>query len=222
MPSSNPLAEMVAGGLRLPFEILFLLWRLLRFVMGAGWGQGQQHLGPYEKNRQRAVGAAFLLVFCLYVLHTGAWLFDQLPPWVRPAVIAVAGVSVLFVLAGLYGTRNGTRDLSAALASLVHVGGCAALLRWQWYLPRDYGAVAAYANWVLAGLYIAVLIAAVLRALICVQIIARFCDTPPTAGFWDFPKKVVCAKCSSDTCASRKRTGRRSLTCSTTRCSKPA
>jgi hypothetical protein len=188
---------MVTALIRLPFELLFLLWRLLRFLMrAAGLGQGQ-HLGPYEKNRQRAVGAAFLLVFCLYVLRGGAWLLDQLPPWVPAALMAFAGVSVVFVLAGFYGARNGPRDPFAVVASLVVAGGCAALLWWHWYVPGDFGAASDYANWVLAGLYIAVLSAACLRALICLQLsggaqraVARALRRramgmrPASSGFW--------------------------------------
>jgi hypothetical protein len=198
MPPYNPLAEMVNGLIQLVVEILSLLFRLLRFLMRAAGLLGQgQHLGPYEKNRRRAVAAALLLVFCLYVLRDGAWLLHQLPPWVRPALIAAAGVSALFVLTGLYGAHNGPRDPFGVVASLVVAGGCAALLRYQCYLPSGYGVAADDANWALTGLYIAVLAAACLRALICVQLfggaqraIARALRRrtrgmrPASSGFW--------------------------------------
>ena len=83
--------------------------------MGAS---GQRQLGPYEKNRQRAVGERFSGVLPLR-LRTGAWLLDESPPWVRVAVIVVTGVSLLFMLAGLYGARNGPRDAFGVVASLV-------------------------------------------------------------------------------------------------------
>jgi hypothetical protein len=71
------------------------------------------------------------------------------------------------------------------VASLVIAGGCAALLWWQWYvpdygpladlanrwLPGFYGVAADYTNRLLPGIYIAVLIAAVVRALICLRLL---------------------------------------------------
>lgn len=168
----NPLAEFVAALIRLPFEILGVFWRLLRFLMRAvGLIPGQYQLGPYEKNRRRAVAAVFVLVLCLYMLRTGAWLLAPLPPWAPLALTVVAGVSVLFLLAGLHGARNAPRDLSGVVASLVIAGGCAAPLWGQWYVPLDYSPAADYANRVLPGLYIAALIAAVVRALICVRLL---------------------------------------------------
>jgi hypothetical protein len=198
-PPSNPLAEMIGGIIRLPFEILFLVWRLLRFVLGMGRRRQGPPLGLYEKNRQRATGSAFVLVLCLYVLRSGGWLFGQLPPWVPVALMALAGVALLFALAGVYGARNGPRDLSGVVGSLVIAGGSAALWQWQWFVPRDYGLVADYANWMLLGVYIAVLVAACLRALICVQLLGgaqrliaramrqramRMRPVPLSSGFW--------------------------------------
>lgn len=175
MPYNNPLAEFVVALIRWPFQVLYDLWRLLRFLMRPlGMWPGQQPLGPYEKNRRHTVSAVFVLVLCLYILRTGAWLFEQLPPWMPVALTGAAGVSLLFLLAGLYGTRNGPRDLSGAIASLTIAAGCAAALWWQWYVPdvpAGYGPVADDVNWVLPGVYIAVLIAAGVRVLICIRFV---------------------------------------------------
>jgi hypothetical protein len=167
MPPYNPLAEMIKALIGLVFDIFLIPFRLLGLVRRVA---GRRQLSPYELNRRRATIAAFVAGICLYVLHNGAWLFGQLPPWVPHALIAAAGLSLLFLLAGFYGARNGPRDPFGSLASLVIAGGCAALLWWQWYLPPDYGSVADDANWALAGLYLAALIAALVRAVICAQL----------------------------------------------------
>jgi hypothetical protein len=179
--------------------VLTVVFRLVGFLLpavGILW-RPSQHLSPYELSRRRAVGAAFLLVICLYVLRDGAWLIDQLPPWARPAIVVLAGFAALFVLTALYGTHNGPRDPFGVVASLMVAAGCIALLQWQWYLPPDYGELAEVANWWLHGLYIAVMLAACLRALICVRLfggaqrlIARALRRrsmgmrPASSGFW--------------------------------------
>jgi hypothetical protein len=162
-----------------------------------------RQLDPYELSRRRAVASAFVLVFCLYLLRTGRWPVDPVPPWLPLAVMVVAGVSPLLMLAALYGTRHGPRDVWGAVASLVIAAGSAALLWWQWHLPLSYDfldTAVHTVNRMLPGLYIAALIAALVRASVCIQlfggaarIVARAMRrraagmrpaSSPGSGFW--------------------------------------
>jgi hypothetical protein len=173
MPPYNPLAEFVKALIQLPFEILFLPFRLLGFVRRT---RGGRQLGPYEQNRQRATMAAFVAVLCAYVLHIGGWPLNQLPPWVPIALTALAGLALLLVLAGVVGARaapDALRDPLGMVLSLVIAGGGYALLRGQWYVPRNYFAAdyvsADYINRLLPGLYIGLIAAGLARALICLN-----------------------------------------------------
>jgi hypothetical protein len=151
--------------LRAPFRLLGMAWQT-------------QQLSHYEKSRRLAVGAAFIFVICLYVWHGAP---GQLPPWGPVVLLVVAGVSVLFVFTGFHGARDGPRAPSGVAASLVVAGGCAALLWSRCYLQPDSPA-AVDTNFALAGLYIAVLIAALVRALICAQL---------QGGAWRFIKRLL-------------------------------
>ena len=167
-------AGLITVAVLLAVGVLSLAFGLLGFVLRAlGLLGGQRQLGPHEINRRRATGAAFVAALCAYVLHIGAWPLDELPPWVPVALMAVAGVSLLFVLAGLAGARGAPRDPSGVVASLVVAGGGAALLRWQCYVPPDYFAADYIAadeiNRLLPGVYIAAVTAGLVRAVICVQ-----------------------------------------------------
>ena len=180
--------QYVARLLILPFRLLMLPFGLAR--------RGQQ-LGPYEKNRGRAVLSAFVLVFSIFILRAGGWPLDRLA-WEPPALTALCAVSCFFLLAALYGTRNGPRDAFGAVASLVIAVGSAFLLSWQVYLPGDAGNVAYYANRLLPGVYLGVLWAALLRALISIRLFGgaqstiaramrrRAANRPPLpgSGFW--------------------------------------
>ena len=178
-PPYNPLGEMIADLIRLPFEILGIVFRLLRFVLRVvGIMPGNRQLSPYEKSRRLAVGAAFLLVVCLYIWHGAP---GQLPPWGPVALLVIAVLSLLFLLVAFYGARDAPRDPFGVLASLVIAGGCAALLWWECYLPPDSPA-AVDMNFALAGLYMAVLIAALVRALICARLFG---------GAWRFIKRLL-------------------------------
>jgi hypothetical protein len=181
-------AGLITVGILLVVGVLVVAFSLLRYALRAavvvlrvsGVVVGQRELGPYELGRRRAVASSFVLVLCML------WPLGKLPPWGPFALLLIAGVAALFVLAAFYGTRNGPRDLSGTVASLVVAGGVAALLRWQWYLPSGYGAAGEFVDqWVpgftrvatfdgnqlLQGIYVAVLIAALVRALICVQLL---------------------------------------------------
>lgn len=197
-PLYNPLTEGSKGMFTLLVALaiipIVVVADLVRVVTMSG-----RHLTPYQLNRRRATVATFIAALSLYVLHSGAWLFRQLPSWVPLALIVLVGLSLLFLLAGLYAVRNERPDLFGALTSLVVAGGGAALLWWQWYLPPDSPA-ANEANFALAGLYIAALIAALVRTLICTQvfggaarIVARAMRrratgmrpaSSPSSGFW--------------------------------------
>jgi hypothetical protein len=131
-------------------------------------GRGQP-LAPHELTRRRAARAAFAGAFCVYLVQTGGWPLDQLPPWTPAVLMVAAGVSLLLVLAGVVGARE--RDPSGVVVSLVIAGGGYALLRWQWYVPRDYFGAdyvsADLINRLLPGVYVAAAVAGLARALIC-------------------------------------------------------
>ncbi|MBV8092691.1 MAG: hypothetical protein JO110_05585 [Acetobacteraceae bacterium] len=204
--------QYVARLLTLPFRLLMLPFGLAR--------RGQQ-LGPYEKNRGRAVLSAFVLVFSIFILRTGGWPLDRLA-WGPPALLALCAVSCFFLLAALYGARNGPRDAFGAVASLVIAVGSAFLLSWQVYLPREggnvayyansvspglYGSAADFANRLLPGVYLGVLWAALLRALISIRLLGgaqstiaramrrRAANRPPLpgSGFWARTREAFAA-----------------------------
>jgi hypothetical protein len=172
---------LLIGVLSLVFGLLSFVVRALRLLTG------RRQRSSYEMNRRRAASAAFVAALCVYVLYTGGWPLNQLPPWVPGALIAVAGVSLLLLLAALHGARAAPRDLFSAVVSLAVAGGCAALISWQWHLPLVYdgpaadlvnewlpgfySAAASDANRMLPGVYVAVLVAALVQALICVQLL---------------------------------------------------
>jgi hypothetical protein len=169
----NPLAEMVKALFELAFSILFFPFKLFGFGNRA---RGGRQLGPYEQNRQRAAAAAFVAALCVYLLQTGGWPLNQLPPWVPTALQVVAGAAGLLVLAGVIGARgapDALRDPLGMVLSLVMAGGGYALLQWEWYVPRDYVGAdlvsAYYINRLLPGVYMAAIAAGLARALICLQ-----------------------------------------------------
>ena len=91
------------------------------------------------------------------------------------ALTVIAVVSALLVLAGVLGARE--RDPSEMVMSLVLAGGGYALLRWQWYVPRDYFGAdhvsADLINRLLPGVYMAAVAAGIARALICLLPVGR-------------------------------------------------
>jgi hypothetical protein len=155
---------LIAGVLGLAFELLGFVLRALGLLAGRG-------RAPHELSRQRAAVAAFAGAFGVYLVQTGGWPLNQLPPWVPFALMIVAGVAVLLVLAGAVGARE--RDLSDVVVSLVIAVGGYALLKWQWYFAPNYlGAdyvPAELINRLLQGVYIATVAAGLARALICLQ-----------------------------------------------------
>jgi hypothetical protein len=161
---------------RAPFRLVGMSWRTWR----------SRQLDPYELNRRRAVASTFVFVLCLYLLRSGQWPVDPVPPWLPLAVMVIGGGSLIFVPAALYGTRRGPREIWSAFTSLMIAGCVAALALWQWYLPTDYGAAGELVeqwlpgftraatvagNRVLPGVYIAAIGAALMRSLICAQLL---------------------------------------------------
>jgi hypothetical protein len=157
----HQLGSAIAQLIALPFRLIF--------------GPRRRQLAPDEMNRRRAAVAAFVGVFCVYLIETGGWPLDQLPPWVPSALIATAAVSALLAAASVVAARE--RDPSGVVVSLVIAGGAYALLQWQWYVPRDYfgaGYVpAALINRLLPGVYSAVIAAGVARAVVCLLPVGR-------------------------------------------------
>jgi hypothetical protein len=152
-------------------QLIALPFRLIAGIFGLR----RRQLSPDEMNRRRAAVAAFVGVFGVYLIETGGWPLDQLPPWMPSALIAAAAVSALLVAASVLGARE--RDPSGVVVSLVIAGGGYALLRWQWYVPRDYfgaGYVpAALINRFLPGVYIGTVAAGVVRAVVCLLPLGR-------------------------------------------------
>jgi hypothetical protein len=134
---------------------------------------GKQQLHPYEIARRRAVGAAFVLAAALYVLNTGQWLgplLGALAAWVPSALLVVAALSLLVLLSGLYGAHKfGQRDPHGGGVSLAVAAAAVVALWGRWQVPP--GPAAEFANRLLPGLYLAVLTAALVRALICAQLL---------------------------------------------------
>jgi hypothetical protein len=160
---------MITLAVFLVIAVLSVAFGLLGFVLRALGLMGGGQLAPHVLSRRRAAGAAFAGAFCVYLAQTGGWLLDQLPPWVPSALMAVAGASLLLVLAGIAGARE--RDPSSAVVSLMIAGGGYALLQWKWSVPRDYFAAdyvpADLINRLLPGVYIAMMVAGLARALLC-------------------------------------------------------
>lgn len=134
---------------------------------------GQQQRHPYEIARARAVGAAFVLVAALYVLDTGQWLgplLGALAAWVPMALMVVAGLSLLLLASGLYAAhKNGLRDPHGIGVSLAVAAAAVVALLGRWQMPP--GPAAEFVNRLLPGLYLAVLVAALVRALICAHLL---------------------------------------------------
>jgi hypothetical protein len=182
-------AGLITVAVCLLIGVLGVVFGLLRFVlqaMGIFLRPGQR-LDPFELNRRRATGAAFVGTLCVYLLQAGGSLLEELPPWVPVALLVLVGVSLLLALAGLAGARGAPRDLSGVVVSLVVAAGGYALLRRQWHLPTDYGAVSEFLddwpvvagffntavrdlNELLPGIYIAMVVAGLARAVICLQV----------------------------------------------------
>jgi hypothetical protein len=201
--------DFIAGYFLILFLIIPLALFLLDFLVGLLFRTGRwvllaplrllfagPQLGPYERNRKRAVLMAFVLAFSTYLVWGGSSLLDQSPPWVPLALVVAVALSCLFLLAALLGARNGPRDAFGVVASLT-VAGASAVLWWQrYYLPPNYGITADYGNRLLPGLYLAVLAAALVRAAICARLFGgasgliartmkrRAAGMRPASGFW--------------------------------------
>ena len=134
-------------------------------------GQGQRH--PYETTRLSAVVAAFVLVAAVYVLYTGRWLGPLLGPlaaYAPSALALVAGLSLVALGWEIYcAAEFQMRDRHGLGVSLAIAAAAAVALLGRWEMPP--GPAAEFANRLLPGLYLAVLIAMLVRALICAQLL---------------------------------------------------
>ena len=134
-------------------------------------GQGQRN--PYETARLSAVVAAFVLVAAVYVLYTGRWLGPLLGPmaaYAPSALALVAGLSLVALGWEVYGAAQfQMRDRHGVGVSLAVAAVAAVALLGRWQMPP--GPAAEFANRLLPGLYLAVLIAMLVRALICAQVL---------------------------------------------------
>jgi hypothetical protein len=130
---------------------------------------GARQPSPFDAARKRAVGATFVFILCLYVLITGPSLLDVLPPWVPSTLKVGAGLSLLLLALDFWSMRNvQQRDMHGVGISLAVAAVAVALLWWRWQMPPGPGS--AQINDMLPGLYIAALIAALVRALICARL----------------------------------------------------
>jgi hypothetical protein len=127
----------------------------------------------YETARLSAVIAAFVLVVAVYVLATGQWLGPLLGPLAAYAPSALALVALLSLVTLLwegYGAAQfQMRDRHGLGVSLAVAGIAAVALLGRWQMPP--GPAAEVVNRLLPGLYLAVLIAMLARALISAQLL---------------------------------------------------
>jgi hypothetical protein len=151
---------------------VLLVWEWMK------WMRRRRALPPYVRGLRRAQFGAFLLTLCAYA----ATLFPQFlsqplgslvnaflrtphdPP---PALVVFGGFVALglvqFVFGAIGARRGGDRDPVSAICCVLVAGGCFYLMEWDWFFPRT-STDALLANVALKGLYIAVIVAALVRA----------------------------------------------------------
>jgi hypothetical protein len=117
----NSLGRVVGELVALPFVVLRDLFRLVLwlFRLRQSWGS----VPLQDKNRARAAGGMFVLVACVVFAAHGCPVIGARPTG------GIAAFSILYLVAGLVGSRSATGvDVLAVFWRCALVIGCIALL----------------------------------------------------------------------------------------------
>lgn len=114
-------------------------------------------LPPLKKNLFRAGGGADMMSALVRTPMAPREIWKPVAAWA-----AMLAFGLLWFVVGIKGAR-GPRDVMQAFWALILNGIYAALLWWEVYPPRDWGAWAVLANFLLQGVYIAGIVGSLVR-----------------------------------------------------------